>query len=95
MFFGISYHENVNNWATKGLIEAAQAKGHDVKPFRLSDVAAEIPHKFTHLEDEDVSNMDGMIVRTIGFGTGDQITFRISLLEHLEDAGIYVMNPAY
>jgi len=39
--------------------------------------------------------MDGVMVRTIGFGTGDQITFRISLLEHFEDAGIYVMNPAY
>jgi ribosomal protein S6--L-glutamate ligase len=39
--------------------------------------------------------MDGVLVRTIGFGTGDQITFRISLLEHFEDAGIYVMNPAY
>ncbi|MHA1959371.1 MAG: ATP-grasp domain-containing protein [Candidatus Thorarchaeota archaeon] len=93
--FGISYHENVNNWATKSLIEAIKAMNHDVIPFRLPDVAAEIPYKFTHLEDHDVSSMDGMIVRTIGFGTGDQITFRISLLEHFEDAGIYVMNPAY
>ncbi len=93
--FGISYHENVNNWATKSLIEAMQAKGHRVIPFRLSDVAAEIPHKFTHLEDEDISDLAGVIVRTIGFGTGDQITFRISLLEHFEDAGIYIMNPAY
>ncbi|TFG06385.1 RimK family alpha-L-glutamate ligase [Candidatus Thorarchaeota archaeon] len=95
MFLGISYHENVNNWATKTLLEAMKAKGHEVKPFRLPDVAAEIPNKFTHLEEEDITNMDGMIVRTVGFGTGDQITFRISLLEHFEDAGIYVMNPAY
>ncbi|TFF91669.1 RimK family alpha-L-glutamate ligase [Candidatus Thorarchaeota archaeon] len=95
VFLGISYHENVNNWATKTLIEAMRAKGHDVRPFRLPDVAAEIPHKFTHLEDEDISHMNGVIVRTVGFGTGDQITFRISLLEHFEDAGIYVMNPAY
>jgi len=95
MDFGISYHENVNNWATKTLIEAAETNGHTVKPFRLPDVAAEIPNKFTHLDKEDISNLDGIIVRTIGFGTGDQITFRISLLEHFEDAGIYVMNPAY
>lgn len=93
MRFGISYHENVNNWATKGLIDAMKAKGHDVKPFRLLDVAAEIPNGFIHLE-EDLE-LDGAIVRTIGFGTGNQITYRISLLEHLEDAGIYVMNPAY
>ena len=71
-----------------------KSKGHEVLPLRLPDVAAEIPYKFTHL-DADISHLDGMIVRTIGFGTGDQITFRISLLEHFEDAGIYLMNPAY
>ncbi len=95
MFFGISYHENVNNWATRTLIEAMRARGHKVIPFRLPDVAAQIPNRFIHLDNEDVSDMDGVIVRTIGYGTGDQITFRISLLEHFEDAGIYVMNPAY
>lgn len=93
--FGVIYHENVNNWATAGLIEAIKTKGHTAKPFRLPEIAAEIPNKFTYLDEEDVSNMDGVIVRTVGFGTGDQITFRISLLEHFEDAGIYVMNPAY
>ena len=93
--FGVVYHENVNNWATAGLIDAIKAKGHTPKPFRLSDIAAQIPNKFTYLDEEDVSNMDGVLVRTIGFGTGDQVTFRISLLEHFEDAGIYVMNPAY
>jgi len=93
--FGVVYHENVNNWATAGLIDAIRAKGHTPMPFRLPDIAAQIPNKFTHLNEEDVSHMDGVLVRTIGFGTGDQITYRISLLEHLEDAGIYVMNPAY
>ncbi|MFW9833175.1 MAG: RimK family alpha-L-glutamate ligase [Candidatus Thorarchaeota archaeon] len=93
--FGIIYHENVNNWATKSLIEAVQTKGHIAVPFRLPDIAAHLPNKFTHLDGEDVSDMNGVMVRTIGFGTGDQITFRISLLEHFEDAGIYVMNPAY
>jgi ribosomal protein S6--L-glutamate ligase len=95
LLFGVIYHENVNNWATKGLIDAIKAKGHTPKPFRLPDIAAEIPNKFTYLDEEDVSNMNGVLVRTVGFGTGDQITFRISLLEHFEDAGIYVMNPAY
>ncbi|MHA1770308.1 MAG: ATP-grasp domain-containing protein [Candidatus Thorarchaeota archaeon] len=95
MLLSISYHENVNNWATKNLIEAMRAKGHEVKPIRLPDVAAEIPSKFTHLEDEDISNIAGMIVRTVGFGNSDQITYRISLLEHFEMSGIYVMNPAY
>ncbi|MFW9787626.1 MAG: RimK family alpha-L-glutamate ligase [Candidatus Thorarchaeota archaeon] len=93
--FGVVYHENVNNWATKSLIEAIQAKGHISKPFRLPDISAQLPNKFMYLEEEDLSDLDGVLVRTIGFGTGDQITFRISLLEHFEDAGIYVMNPAY
>lgn len=93
--FGVVYHENVNNWATAGLIKAIEDKGHETKPFRLPDVAAEIPNRFTFLADEDVTNMSGVLVRTVGFGTGDQITYRISLLEHFEDAGIYVMNPAY
>jgi len=93
--FGVVYHENINNWATAGLIEAMKAKGHEPKPFRLPDVSAEIPNRFTYLDEEDISNMDGVLVRTIGFGTGEQVTYRISLLEHFEDAGIYVMNPAY
>jgi RimK family alpha-L-glutamate ligase len=94
-FYGCVYHENLNNWATRNLLESLKKKGYETKAFRLPDVAAEIPYKFTHLEDEDLSGLAGVIVRTIGFGTGDQITFRISLLEHFEDAGIYVMNPAY
>ena len=93
--FGVIYHENVNNWATKSLLEAIVAKGHDALPFRLPDIAAQLPNKFIHLDNEDVSDMDGVLIRTVGFGTGDQITYRISLLEHFEDAGIYVMNPAY
>jgi RimK family alpha-L-glutamate ligase len=94
-FFGVVYHENINNWATAGIIEAMKQKGHIPKPFRLPDISAEIPDKFNYLDEEDVSHMDGVLVRTIGFGTGDQITYRISLLEHFEDTGIYVMNPAY
>jgi RimK family alpha-L-glutamate ligase len=93
--FGVVYHENVNNWATASIIEAMKLKGHNPKPFRLTDISAEIPNKFNYLDEEDVSHMDGVLVRTIGFGTGDQVTYRISLLEHFEDSGIYVMNPAY
>jgi tetrahydromethanopterin:alpha-L-glutamate ligase len=93
--FGVVYHENINNWATAGIIDAMKQKGHIPKPFRLPDISAEIPDKFNYLDEEDVSHMDGVLVRTIGFGTGDQITYRISLLEHFEDAGIYVMNRAY
>ncbi len=79
---------------TRNLIDAMEKRNHKVRPIRLSDVGSEIPNRFIHL-DEDISDMHGIIVRTIGFGTGDQITYRISLLEHFEDAGIYVMNPAY
>jgi RimK family alpha-L-glutamate ligase len=93
--FGVVYHENINNWATASIIDAMKMKGHEPKPFRLPDISSQIPNKFTYLDEEDVSQLDGILVRTIGFGTGDQITFRISLLEHFEDAGIYVMNPAY
>ncbi|MEM2142248.1 MAG: RimK family alpha-L-glutamate ligase [Candidatus Thorarchaeota archaeon] len=95
MFFGVSYQENVNNEVTKSLMDAITERGHRVKPFRLQDIAAHLPDRFVHLEDEDVSDLNGLVVRTIGFGTGDQITYRISLLEHMELAGIYVMNPAY
>jgi RimK family alpha-L-glutamate ligase len=95
MLLGISYDENINNWATAGLIEAMKDRGHEVKAFRLSDVSANIPDRFILLEEDDISGMDGIIVRTLGFGTGDQMTYRISLLEHFENAGIYVMNPAY
>lgn len=49
------------------------------KPFRLRNRVLEV---------------DGVIVRSIGFTIDlDQFIFRISLLKHMEEEGIVVMNP--
>ncbi|MFW9944601.1 MAG: hypothetical protein ACFFB7_06345, partial [Candidatus Sifarchaeia archaeon] len=61
--FGVVYHENVNNWATSSLVEAMKAKGHEAMSFRLPDVSAELPNRFTHLDGEDISDMNGVLVR--------------------------------
>jgi ribosomal protein S6--L-glutamate ligase len=42
-----------------------------------------------------LDDLSAALVRTLSYGTLDQITYRISLLEHMEKSGIFVVNSAY
>jgi ribosomal protein S6--L-glutamate ligase len=42
-----------------------------------------------------LDDLGAALLRTLTYGTLDQITYRISLLEHMEKYGIRVINPAY
>ncbi len=79
------------------LIEAAQNQGHTVIKGPTNDVSSMISNdgsKFW-LGREDISDMDMCLLRSFGPGSTEQSTRRISMLEHMEMAGIKVMNSTY
>jgi ribosomal protein S6--L-glutamate ligase len=54
------------------------------------DVTMRFSYRGRNLDDLSVA-----MVRTLSYGTLDQITYRVSLLEHMERSGTLVVNPAY
>ena len=45
--------------------------------------------------DREITGIDLCFLRSFGPGSCDQITKRISMMEHLEFSGIHVINPTY
>lgn len=79
------------------LIEAAQNQGHTVLKGPTSDVSSMVSNdgsKFW-LGREDISDVDMCLLRSFGPGSTEQSTRRISMLEHMEMAGIKVVNSTY
>jgi glutathione synthase/RimK-type ligase-like ATP-grasp enzyme len=79
------------------LIEAAQNQGHTVIKGPTNDVSSMISNdgsKFW-LGREDISDVDMCLLRSFGPGSTEQSTRRISMLEHMEMAGIKVVNSTY
>ena len=79
------------------LIEAAQNQGHTVKSGPTGDVSSMISNNGSKfwLGREDISDVDLCLLRSFGPGSTEQSTRRISMLEHMEIAGIKVVNSTY
>lgn len=85
------------NWPVRRLTRALSNRACEVVLFRLRDLSI-------HLDGEKMRfllprrqplDTKAIIIRSIGGGSTDQITSRISLLEALEFTGIRVFNSAY
>ncbi len=79
------------------LIEAGRSMGHIVKSGPTGDISSMISNEGSQfwLGREDVSDIDLCLLRSFGPGSTEQSTRRISLLEHMEVAGIKVVNSTY
>ncbi|MCX6649466.1 MAG: RimK family alpha-L-glutamate ligase [Candidatus Bathyarchaeota archaeon] len=79
------------------LVEAAKAQGHEVVGGQTAEVSSEVSPSGSRfwLRDIEVTDFDVCILRSFGPGSCEQSTRRISLLEHMEVAGIRVVNPCY
>lgn len=79
------------------LIEAAEKKGHEVFAGTTSDISSKISNNGSQfwLGKKDVSDIDLCLLRSFGPGSTEQSTRRISMLEHMEVAGIRVINSTY
>lgn len=79
------------------LIETAQNMGHTVYAGPTGEMSSMISNYGSQfwLGREDVSDIDLCLLRSFGPGSTEQSTRRISMLEHMELAGIKIVNSTY
>ena len=88
---------NTFNINAKELADKAVELGHKVSSGRISDLSSFVSEKESRfwLGRDDVTNTDICFVRSFGPGSCEQLTRRISMIEHMEFSGIRVVNPCY
>ncbi len=79
------------------LAETAERLGHDVTVGSILDVSSEVGPGGSRfwLKNEEFTDTDVCFLRSFGPGSCEQLTRRISMVEHMEVAGIRVVNPCY
>lgn len=79
------------------LVESAEKLGHEVTLGAIADISSQVSSEESRfwLKSEDITDIDVCFLRSFGPGTTEQLTRRISMIEHLEVAGIRVVNPCY
>ena len=81
----------------KELAEAAQRLGHEVIIGSILNISSYVDSERSRfwLGANEVTDTDVCFLRSFGPGTVEQATRRISMMEHMEFAGIRVVNPTY
>ena len=79
------------------MVEAAQDMGYTVLAGPTSDVSSMISQEGSRfwLGRDEVTDFDLCFLRSFGPGSVEQATRRISMMEHMEVAGIKVINSTY
>ncbi len=79
------------------MVEAAEQMGHTVLAGPTSDVSSMISQEGSRfwLGRDEVTDFDLCFLRSFGPGSVEQATRRISMMEHMEVAGIRVINSTY
>lgn len=109
MKIGVIYGRLTSIWPTRMLTKSIGRLGHTAVLFSLRHVTTTVGEERNYSggnqQEHDVmkfsyrgrslDDLSAAMVRTLSYGTLDQITYRVSLLEHMEKSGIFVVNPAY
>ena len=79
------------------LVEAARKQGHEIIGGQTAEVSSEVSQNGSRfwVRDVEVSGFDLCLIRSFGPGSCEQLTRRISMIEHMEVSGIRVVNPCY
>jgi ribosomal protein S6--L-glutamate ligase len=79
------------------LSETAIRLGHEVTAGSILDVSSEISNEASRfwLGGDEFTDVNVCFIRSFGPGTCEQLTRRISMIEHMELSGIRVVNPTY
>ena len=87
---------NAGSWYCKDLERASRARGHEIARIGYSHLAAVTNRLSSSVfcDDDDLSNCDALIVRTMPPGSLEQVVFRMDALAQLEESGVVVLNPA-
>lgn len=81
----------------KELAEAAQRLGHEVFVGSILNMSSYVDLERSRfwVGAKEVTDTDVCFLRSFGPGSCEQLTRRISMVEHMEVAGIRVVNPCY
>jgi RimK family alpha-L-glutamate ligase len=81
----------------KEIAEAAERLGHEVTRGSIMDVSSQVSPSGSQfwLDGEEITDTDVCFLRSFGPGSCEQLTRRISMVEHLELSGVRVVNPGY
>ncbi len=86
--------DNRLGWPGNRLRDAIEQSGHQPLMITLNQISAFISDKHEFYVDKELLSFDGGIIRGLGAASTDEITFRISLLEHLNfDKKILINEP--
>jgi len=90
-------HGNVVSRNSEELVEASRGQGHEVIYGQTAEVSSEVSQSGSRfwLKEAEVSDFDVCLLRSFGPGSCEQLTRRISMIEHMEISGIRVVNPCY
>ena len=77
------------------LVEKCREMGHRVQTARLSDLSSKVGRSSEFFLDGRRLEVDVCFLRSFGAGSCDQLTRRITLMEHMELSGVHVINPTY
>jgi RimK family alpha-L-glutamate ligase len=90
-------HGSTPSKNSEELVASAKAQGHEVVFGQTAEMSSEVSPSGSRfwLGKTEVTDFDVCLLRSFGPGSCEQLTRRISLVEHLEVAGIRVVNPCY
>lgn len=79
------------------LVDVFAKRGHDVIHGITGDISSKISNDGSRfwMKENDISDVDVCFLRSFGECTTEQLTRRISMLEHMEVAGVKVINSTY
>jgi len=79
------------------LAETAERLGHEVLTGSILEASSWVSSSRSRfwVEGEEATDVDVCFVRSFGPGSCEQLTRRISMVEHMEVSGIRVVNPCY
>lgn len=79
------------------IADTAERLGHEIVLGSIMDVSSSVSSSLSKfwLKGEDITDSDICFIRSFGPGTCEQLTRRISMMEHMEISGIRVVNPCY
>ncbi|MEX2702537.1 MAG: RimK family alpha-L-glutamate ligase [Candidatus Baldrarchaeota archaeon] len=97
MRIGIVYYLSKRNWIFRELDRAIRENGGEPVYIPIRSITSRLVdvENFTSGRLNLINDVDAVLLRTFGFGTTDQITFRVSFFEHLELCGVPVVNSSY
>ena len=85
---------DADDWTSKAMFDSVRKKGIEPCVFNLRDAEISIGAGLDYkVNGTDLTGLDAIIVRDMGAGKNDAVTFRFDILRQLEKEGLLIANP--